>query len=187
MDGNVPHAFPSYPFSHQGAVIVAGNAACLFHDLERARAVYPDAPVIAVNGAAREVNAFALYSKHPDRFESLRWAHHQRRKFGDDFSTHASTEGADYCWPGTKGGGGSAWGARKMARFMGFELVILCGCPLVPGPYSDNSNLGGFMHRDDVVADLRAGIAADVDFHDGCVSCSGWTAETLGELSADHL
>lgn len=176
---------PPYPFVHAGTVIVAGNAQCLHDDLRRAFDRFGDAPVIAVNGAAREVKAFALYSKHPERFIANRWADHQKTKFGDDFTLHGgrvalSCTHVDYWWPKCYGGGGSAWDARKVARRMGFDLVVLCGCPMEPGPYVGGHNIGGFMNRKDVVEGFQDEIAADVGWHDGVVSASGWTRKILG-------
>jgi hypothetical protein len=160
---------------------VAGSAACLHDDLAGAWKNYPEAPVIAVNGAAKEVAAFALYSIHIDRFESHRWVHHQKRKFDTTFSTHSRNLGADYLWS-IRGGGGSAWDARKVAALIGFDLVILCGCPMEPGPYVGNHNIGGYMHVDTIVNDLRRGIESDTGWHKGVYSMSGWTREVLGDL-----
>lgn len=72
------------------------------------------------------------------------------------------------------------WGARKVAGFMGFGPVILCGCPMETGPYAGNHNLGGFMHRDDVVENLRRGIERETEWHEGVCSMSGWTRGLLG-------
>lgn len=174
---------PPYPFTYSGPCIVAGNAWCLHDDIENARTVYGDIPVIAVNGAAAEIKAFALYSKHPERL--FRWAKQQEHKFGGDFTQHSgrialSCTHIDHWWPKAWGGGGSAWDARKVAAMMGFDSVILCGGPMTPGPYVGNHNIGGFMASDDVVAGFQRAIEADRGWHDGCISMSGWTKELLG-------
>ena len=64
---------------------------------------------------------------------------------------------------------------------MGFDKVILCGCPLNAGPYVGNHNLGGFMADENIVKDLRNGIEFDTDWHDGVYSMSGWSKGLLGE------
>lgn len=175
---------PPYRVGHSGTVLVCGNAFCLSDDLERSRSFFPDAPIIAVNGASREVEAFALFSQHPERFVKFghEWIRRQR-KFHNDFTIHASGKGEltyiDYWWS-IKPGGGSAWGARKMARYMGFNTVILCGCPLEIGNYiSDKPGL--LMTRQDVIDGLRSSIERDVEWHNGVYSMSGWTRELLGE------
>ena len=177
---------PPYPFTHSGPVIVAGNAECLHDDLRRAFERYGDAPVIAVNGAAREVKAFAGYSKHPERWIANGWARKQEKKFGPGMTLHGgrvalSCTHVDYWWPDCYGGGGSAWDARKVAAKMGFDLVILCGCPMEPGPYVGGHNIGGFMHRQDVVEGFQREIEADTIWHDGVASMSGFTRGLFGE------
>lgn len=172
----------TYPYRHTGVCIVAGFAACLHEDLQRAKA-FGDVPVIAINGAAGEVKAFALFSQHPECFSGKRWIEKQK-VFGEDFTVHARGEGSfpwvDYWWL-TKGGGGSAWHARKVASLMGFDQIILCGCPLDPGPYTGGHNIGGFMHRQDVVDDLFNQVKDDKQWHKGAYSMSGRTRELLGE------
>lgn len=165
---------------------MAGNAFCLHDDLERAREIYPDSMVIAVNGASREVKAFALCSQHPERFVEggFEWIRHQNRLFGSDFTVHSTRFEPDMPWVGhwwkrAHGGGGSAWCARKIAAFMGFDPIILCGCPLVIGCYA-GYRPGGFMTRENIVADLRRGIEGEPEWHEGVVSMSGWTREFLG-------
>ncbi len=183
------NASPSYPRSHSGPVLVCGNAWTLHDDLERARKLFPDAPCIAINGAAREVRALALYSWHPDRFKEAgyEWIRRQQRRFGDGFEVHGARTyhnmpWVEYWWPETKkGGGGSAWGARKMAWLMGFDQVVLCGCPLIPGPYVGNHGLGGLMTREQVVQMYVDQIKADRQWHEGAYSMSGCTRDILGE------
>ena len=172
-----------YPHRHSGACIVAGFAECLHEDLEKAKALVGEVPVIAVNDASSAIKALILFSQHPECFQTKRWIEKQRR-FGNDFTVHARGEGSvpwvDYWWP-TKGGGGSSWHARKVAAFIGFDKVILCGCPLDLGPYVGGHNIGGFMHRPDVVDDLFDYVKNDKDWHTGAYSMSGRTRTLLGE------
>lgn len=164
------------------ACIVAGNAACLFEDLEKA-AKYGNLPVIAVNGAAKEIPAAYLFSQHPTHYISHNWLHKQKL-INDHFEVYSNDTPQDLPyvdhWVDIPKGGGSGWGARKLAALLGFDQVILCGMPLEPGPYVGNHNLGGFMHIENVVKDLQDFIAADTDWHAGCVSMSGWTQRLLG-------
>jgi hypothetical protein len=62
---------------------------------------------------------------------------------------------------------------------MGFDPVILVGCPLTPGNYAGD-RIGMNMTREDIIAPYRAAIAADTDWHEGCFSMSGWTKELFG-------
>lgn len=175
-----------YLFTHSGPCIVAGNAFCLHDDLKDAWGKFPDAPVIAVNGASAQVRAIALFSYHPARFNEapFRWVAKQR-KFHNGFTVHGATfhedmPWVDYWWPPISGSrGGSAWGARKLASLMGFSPVILCGAPLVPGNYAGNK-LGLLMGRQSVVDQLLSEIEEDRGWHPGVLSMSGRTRALLG-------
>ena len=189
MDNESGGGISSPPFSFTGACIVAGNAWNLHEDLEAVRAKIGDVPVIAVNGASREVKAIALYSAHPQRFVELgcEWIRHQRRLFGDGFTVHSSNKSIHgdlpfvQHWWNITGGGGSAWGARKIAKLMGFSTVVLCGCPLTPGNYTGH-RLGMNMTKPEIVEQYASEIASDVDWHEGCYSMSGATRDILGCL-----
>lgn len=177
---------PLYKHKHSGPVFVCGNAACLHDDLERARKLFPTAPVIAVNGASREVKADFLFSYHPHRFIELgsEWIRHQRRLFGNSFTVHGAKflpdmPWVDFWWNGARGGGGSAWGARKVADLLGFGPVILCGAPLVPMNYTGH-RMGMNMTKPEIVAQYASEIASDTDWHEGAYSMSGKTKDILG-------
>ena len=178
--------------THSGTVLVAGNAYCLHDDFQRAREIYGDVPVIAVNGAAGEVKAFALFTQHPRKFPQ--WIKAQRERFGDDFKTHAAGKAhlkskfgnvermpwVDHWWDNVASGGTSTWGARRMARLMGFDLVVLCGMPLDKGGYS-NGKMARDFQRPQLVEHYRQMILRDKDWHDGVCSMSGWTRDIFGE------
>lgn len=182
---------PPYPYSHSGTVLVCGNAFCLRDDLERARDMFPAAPVIAVNGAAAEVKAFALFTQHPLNFTT--WMTAQRERFGDGFTTHAAGKAhmttklgvqppmpwVDYWWDHVAHAGTSTWGARRMAKLMGFERVILCGMPLSKGGYA-NGHMARAWQREDKIAHYRKAVESDIDYHPGARSMSGWTRDLLG-------
>ncbi len=85
----------------------------------------------------------------------------------------------DYFWEGARGGGGSGWGARKLATLLGFGPIILCGMPLNPGGYASNP-IAKLMRREDVIDGFRREIENDVEWHKGVTSISGWTRELLG-------
>ena len=158
-------------------------------DLSRARKIFPEAPIIAVNGAAKIVKAIALYSKHVDRFISRRWLEAQKFHFGPT-TVHADVRSGprlacvDYWWSGLWGGGGSAWDARKLAAALGFSPVILCGCPMVAGPHVGGLSFASFMHREDVVEGFIRDIKADTEWHKGVYSMSGATRDMFGECSS---
>ena len=159
-------------------VLIAGSAWTLDEDLGRARTIWPHAPIVAVNDASRLVKAFALVSQHPERFETLGWVRKQRRFFGDDFTTHSNSAPADVVWD-LPSRGGSAWLARRIMGVLGFDPVVLCGCPMEPGHYSGYT-INGLMHQPEVVDELFGQIERDAEWHHGCVSMSGRTKALLG-------
>lgn len=179
-------ADPPYPRRHSGVAFVCGNAWCLPDDLARARAIYGDRPIIAVNGAADAVPALGLFSYHPERFTAYGydWMGRQRRRFGAGFLVHGArrmphVSWVDHWWEGARGQGGSAWGARKLASLMGFDFVVLVGCPLVAGPYH-GPFLPDLMGDKDVTERYAREIDDDKVWHPGCISSGGRTGEILG-------
>ena len=185
--GEVFVASPLYPFKHSGPVIVAGNARCMHEDISRAREIYGDIPIIAVNGASREIKAQFLYSKHPERFVERGgyWIARQQA-FHLKFEVHGSAYHENmpfvhYWWEAARGGGGSGWGGRKLATCLGFDKVILCGIPLVPGGYV--RGISKLMNRQDVIDVFRHEIEADTSWHEGVISMSGWTKDLLSPAS----
>lgn len=162
---------------------MAGSALCLHDDLANARALVGDVPVIAVNAAAREVKAIALMSLHPERFKSFRWIEYQFR-FHDQFSVHGvkprdGMPWVDHWWPDCAGGGSSAWCARKLAWLIGFDPVILCGCPLEPMPYV-GYRPAQLMADMRMIEQYREQIRSQPEWREGAFSMSGWTREYLG-------
>lgn len=189
------NALPPYPLRHSGPVLVCGNAWCLKDDFERARALRPEAPVIAVNGAAGQVRAEHLYSYHFSHFVRKGWLDRQKRKFGDcHFTVHGpggrnpkvqamrkrSAPWVDYWWPAARGGGTSAWCAVKLAGSMGFTEIVLCGAPIEQGVYADGRMARDFNRRE-ILDHYREYIQRDTDWHQGVKSMSGWTGDFFGE------
>lgn len=188
MGGFSRDAVPPYLFSHSGVVLVCGNAFSLLDDYARARGLYPDAPVIAVKGAAEHVKAFAVFGLHPRKMPRMV---DQQRRIHSEFTTHMGGDlvdrtrlgvpirfTPDYRWP-LAVGGSSGWAARKMAAFMGFDLVILCGIPLSIGGYCGNVPSRPFQSQK-IIDIYRREVFADTEFHAGARSMSGWTMEVFG-------
>lgn len=185
---------PAYLDKHEGVVLVCGHAFCFREDIVQARIFYPEAPVIAVNGAAGEIRAFALFTQHPIKLPG--WIKMQEDRFGLDFTTHAAgkhhiatklghkaVNGVEHWWEGVAGGGTSVWGARKMAHFMGFDKVVLVGAPLEVGGYGDGK-FSKLMQRPEVIEGYREYIKNDTAWHEGVVSTSGWTEEFFGGVAS---
>ena len=180
-------ADPPYPLSHSGPVLVCGFGPGLFEDLEQARALRPDAPCIVINRAARHVKGFALFSAHPE--EMGMFSREQIKRFGYGFTTHTSKVSfnrkkhvhIDYWWKKAAGSGSSSWCAANMADMMGFDEIVLCGVPLMPGNYADGT-MTVVMQKQRIIDIYRAFISADKRIHHKVRSMSGWTKDLLGGI-----
>jgi hypothetical protein len=179
-------ADPSYPLSHSGPVLVCGFGPGLFEDLEQARVLFPSAPIIVVNRAARAVKGFAIYTLHAE--EMGLFSREQAKRFGSDFTAHTGMTRynpkkhtyVDYYWKWSASKGSSSWSAAKMAHMMGFDFIVLCGVPLVTGNYADGT-LAMPMQHQRIIDVYREFILGDTEIHHKVKSMSGWTKEVFGE------
>lgn len=190
-DSGEPCSAPPFPVLHSGPVLVCGSAACLLDDYQQARDIYPAAPVIAVNDAAGAIRAAFLFSLHPRKFPG--WIAAQKR-LHDEFTVHSSATRhvltkmgkrpempwVDYWWSGVAHGGTSGWCGRRLARFLGFDLAVLCGIPLEAGGYFNGSRASKQNRSGATMAHYRHMVETDTAMHDGVVSMSGWTKEFFG-------
>lgn len=167
-------------------MLVCGNAFSLRDDYLRAHELFPDAPAIAVKGAP--VKAFAVFGCHPKKMARMVA---QQKMLHERFTVHMGGNlvdrtrlgfkihyEPDYRWPEAIGGS-SGWAARKMAAFMGFDRVILCGVPLSIGGYYGGGVSKPFQDQR-ILDQYRREVMADTDFHKGVFSMSGWTKEVFG-------
>lgn len=193
------YAIPAYPHEHAGTAIVLGSAACAPDDLNHARILRPTATIIAVNDAAKYLPVEHVYSLHVEQLEG--WARYQLEHFGRRALVHASERvnkrqdrsdfpWVDYWWVGTHCGATSAWAAMRMAKLMGFDEVVLAGCPLIgeggycvtPTPNDETKSVGRVDADDPMVQRYRRRMAEYVEEGEGAgvLSMSGWTRELLG-------
>ncbi len=189
--------------------IVVGSAPCLHEDLQRALELYPFAFICTVNGACVEVEeADAIISGHTNKAEIFTEARRKAFPNGKPFDVFANgaREGNQFKfdypsvtrWFGRDCSTG-ATSAAKAARMMfeiGFEQVILCGCPLdSSGYFSGESEKGRSISHDcrrlgdpeqtqsRAVEGYRRKFKklADGEFKGRVFSMSGLTREWLGE------
>lgn len=128
-----------YPFKHSGPALVVGSAPCVFEDLSRAQAALPEAKIFAVNEAVKIVNPDFICSYHCEKMEKF------ASMASGEFTTHSANvtrsgqerkdfTAVEYWWPNLRAHGAtSAWFAARVALSMGFDEIILCGCPLNGG------------------------------------------------------
>jgi hypothetical protein len=185
--------------------LIIGSAPCVQADLAAARLLRPHADMIAVKFSVALVHACIAVTHHGEHAERMKRLH--RERWGDDVEIHAPKKVyrpeylpfIDRIWPELSGvGGTSAWGAARIARLMGADEVILCGCPLVAAEYGDayhddtvaeaalwagaKQNRGEPWSNDHAVRQYQRQIESDVQqgLAEGIRSMSGWTRKTLG-------
>ena len=128
--------------------VVVGSAPCLHEDLKRALELYPFAFICAVNGACVEIEELdAIVSGHTDKAEIFTEARRKAFPEGKPFDVFANwaRPGREpkqeypsvtrWFGAGCSTGATSAAKAVRMMVEMGYEKVILCGCPLDSSGY----------------------------------------------------
>jgi len=179
----------NYPHQHEGALLIVGTAWTMQEDFERARQLRPKAMVMGINRTAQFIKCDFLFSI--DRENIGHWRELQETSFGKGHFSYHSFEptgnktvwdypGVDYWWEKNEGNGTSAWGAAKIAARMGFDDLILCGVPLMPGPYTDGEPAPTFDDQRNI-DNMRLKIETDEYMHGIVSGMSGWTREFFGE------
>lgn len=127
-------------------LLVVGSAPSLYADLEAARVAAPDHEVMLVNGACAAVEAAEhMLAGHTDKAPEFAAARDAAFPFALPLRVHATYDASkgrqppreqwpmvtDW-WPQAEfsSGATSAGKAALIGLAMGFERVILCGCPM---------------------------------------------------------
>jgi len=202
-------------------MLVVGSAPCLFDDVKRAMAIRPFASVMLVNGACTALeNAEYVLAGHEEKAEMF--ARERRARFPNapPWQLHACCNMkrlAQYeaMFPSvtnwhpheTGVGATSASKAAKLAFILGFDEVILCGCPMNQEGYFAGEaevpqhimcdRIGSFgMSRYGVpVQETRIikgyreklKLLAETEFKGRVFSMSGFTRDCLGEPREDRI
>lgn len=118
---------------YAGRVLICGSAPCILMDYAAAKAHWPDAAVIALNDAAQIVWAEFICSIHNEKLEEFK--RKSLNKAALTISGGRLREGATLdCWfSQCNSGGTSAGSAIRIAKKMGFNEILLCGCPMTGG------------------------------------------------------
>ncbi len=184
----------------------------MHEDLKRALEIYPFAFICTVNGACVEVEEIdAIVAGHTNKAEIFTEARRKAFPKGKPFDVFANWAGSgnppkqEYRsvtrWFGRdcSTGATSAAKAARMMFEMGFERVILCGCPLdssgyFPGESEKGRSIGHDCRRlgDPKESQSRAiegyrrkfKKLAETEFKGRVFSMSGLTKKWLGEPSS---
>lgn len=144
--------YPESIYHPEGGVcLVVGTAAGVREEIMQALALYPNADTCAVNEAGAIIPAKHIATCHPEKLEHFldlaqsRWwpvdpdympTIHVKKQPGQDFSDIACE------WEITIGAGSAMFAAAAMVR-LGYDLVIMCGCPMTgEGGYAMPTHAG---------------------------------------------
>lgn len=179
---------------HKGQTcFVVGSAPCVMDEFNEALAHHPQAIIIAVNDAASLVKADYIASIHIENMPR-----YKKNSVNPDAVCISGSKVNEY-WPvdhwftGANSGATSAYSAAQMARSMGFEMILMVGCPMTGGDgyypglgFKDTMMCyKRFGHSDPKHSVARAHKGALVDYAstEDCSmirSMSGFTAEIFG-------
>lgn len=188
-------------------LIVAGSAACVFDDFERALDAAPLAEVMLVNGACQLIeNAEHVLAGHTDKAEEFAaarrakfpnarpWRLHANWAFPNKAPKHKYPSVTDW-WGATMSSGATSAGkAALIGLAMGFDRIILAGCPMDGSGYAPGETDGikqdaacqriGDAKKQQALTirryKARMAELAQTTFKGRVLSMSGYTREVLG-------
>lgn len=181
---------------HTGVVLVLGTARCVFDDLKEWKKIEPEAyDTMAICEAAQAFNGFDhLATTEPGVAKKYRDI---IDKADPPFRAVIHSSGCgpavDFVWSFSANGGTSSLFATQVALSLGYDLVVLAGCPLdssghfydPPGAPTNPACLydkPGFRH---LRTDWKA--AADELFGGDVRSFSGFTKDVCGFPTKEWL
>jgi hypothetical protein len=148
--GQSVKALPRETNTYKGRkVIVCGDAACVWDDLEAFGARSDAGPrgsvlkdgwdIMTVNKLIEVMPAHVdhIYSNEPSllhKFVAARRCEYGR-EFANDWLSHSCNVGADVLWP-WGGHATSGLGAALVGIGLGYDEIVLCGIPLEDGPHN---------------------------------------------------
>ena len=124
----------TYPRRHSGTLIVVGAAADAVTDFATVASERGNYQIAAIGHAAALMPVDFVVSDHYEIHEALR---RLQSRFGSRFTTHCTLcryghlyPSVDYWWSWRRALATSAETAIRMGLYVGFDEIVLCGCPL---------------------------------------------------------
>lgn len=193
-----------------GVLLVAGSAPCVLEDLQNARQLFPVHEVMTVNGACAVIedtdHCLAGHTDKAEIFAAARraafpnalpwrlhasWLHHPKRRPEPPSNEFPSVTDWHESWASS--GATSAGKAAMIGLHIGFERIVLCGCPMDGSGYifdeAPVKAAPGMQRVGDLRMQDRATIRryrdtmarlAQTDFKGRVFSMSGFTKQVLG-------
>jgi hypothetical protein len=197
------------------ALLVVGSAPCALEDLAAARKLYPSHEVMLVNGACTLVErAEHMLAGHTTKAKQFKWARQaafpnapmprihanwarpapKKRPTDDRTPRREFPDVTDWWGPDVSSGATSAGKAAMIGLQMGFDVIVLCGCPMDGSGYHPAegkvSQEAGMQRIGDPKMQQRSTIRRYRDkmaslalgmFKGKVFSMSGYTRQVLGE------
>jgi len=172
-------------------LLILGTSEGMWDDVAKAKGLAKNHHVLCINDAAIHYPAVIhhIVSLHGPFCGALRTIKMAGRLYDQKEPpvTHSDKdgEGIDCKWRFMNVGGTSALLSCQIAMDIGYEKIILCGCPLDGTPhYWDDPNKKGVLDCGAIHMTWRDAIPK---LKDKVRSMSGKTKEFLGETTADWL
>lgn len=128
---------PAYPRQESGVCLIIGTAPCWIEDVADALRKYPKADLCGVNEAFKLITCKHFATCHTERLQQ--WIDEMATQ-GPLPSIHMGGEAGRsdlmpdvFHWPDSRLGGTSAIFAAAAMLGIGYDMVILCGCPMNGG------------------------------------------------------
>ncbi len=207
MDG---YAIPEYPYIESGVLLVVGSAPCLYDDVNHCIEVLNKLgrkfSLMAINEAAGALRVDHIATMHVDKmrhFKKLQLQLREKLKVSGDLLTHACDKiepgmkfehypAVDFFWNGANSAATSAFAGVKIGLIMGFDEILMCGCPMNGGDGYFNDDVTdkgstsnprfGYISPDKGLVKSwqeTVGVYAEA-FGDQVYSMSGYTGKILG-------
>lgn len=178
---------------YSGTAIIVGSAACVWDDLDRARAIAKNHDLICINlsfcAFKYQVQKNQIHVEHWIGLQpEILYMRHQYA--GDRVKTHSyyPGPGVDYVWQGIGAQGTSGLFATRIALAMGYKKVILTGIPLdAQLHFHDYPRVGNCNWALDRHLSIAWEKSVQEEFQGRVRSMSGRTKGWLGEPTEDWL
>ena len=179
--------FPHYPKRFDGrTAFVCGSARTLMSDYAGALKIERSPVVFSINRTGGLIGGDFLVSKDLKQHSRSWWE--SRIKFSDSPFLYIAPRAMpkndpcshiDLWWPAANGDGTSAWCAVRIAAFLGFKRIILCGVPMEKMDYVTGDWGTAWLNWQSIES-YREAIKRDDHIHRLVRSMSGWTREFFG-------
>ena len=191
-----------YDEKHSGTLLVLGSAEGGLDELRTIQEHRASTKIMTIGHAASLVKADFCVSDH---YETINTVRRLQKEHHLNFSTHCTRcagwwkyPDVDYWWDWERSDATSAQTAIRIGLCMGFDEIILCGCPLQAGNIQHPEQVkkdgkdwppkGDFNSGEDQLTSFKRNFAKYCGlWHNKVFSMSGFTRDCLGAPSLEYV